>query len=141
MAMGAAGAPRGAERLQELEQENAELREQLRKYAAAQTVTRGAVMQAAQEREATERIAHQLVVEEQATRAAVEVQTGNTSFAGIMQIVNFFVLIILLFGLFFWLPREVQSQSRVVPNTSIVAPPGSSVTVPGGTNIIPALAR
>jgi len=139
MAMEAAGAPNGAGRMEELERENAELREQLRRYAAAQTVAKGAVMQAEHEREATARIAHQLVVEEQATRAAVEVQTGNTSFAAIMQIINVFLLVILLIGLFFWLPREVYSQSREAaptPNVNVIQPaPG------GGTRIIPAPAR
>jgi len=123
--------------MEDLERENAELREQLRRYAAAQTVAKGAVIQAAQEKEATARIAHQLVVEEQATRAAVEVQTGNTSFAAIMQIINVFLLVILLVGLFFWLPREVYSQSRqATPNVNVIQP-----NTGGGTRIIPAPAR
>jgi hypothetical protein len=110
-----------AGRIDELERENQSLREQLRQYAAQATVARGAIMEAATEKEATARMAHQAVVEERATRAAVEVQGSNIGFSVVLQIINFFLLLILTFGLFVWLPREVEARIPR-PAPTVVAP-------------------
>ena len=86
MAMDAARpAAYNAGRVEELQRENDALREQLRQYAAQQAVARGAIVEATQEKEATARIAHQVAVEELATRTAVEVQGQNLGFSVMMQ--------------------------------------------------------
>jgi hypothetical protein len=114
-----------AARIEELQRENQTLREQLQSYAAQQTVVRGALTEAAHEKEATARIAHQVAVEERATRTAVEVQNSTLGFAAIMQIVSFFILLIMIIGMFVWLPREIER--RVAPSTTIVTPGGTVV--------------
>jgi hypothetical protein len=125
MAMGASRPAIGTDRLAELQRENEELREQLRQYAAQATVARGAIREAVHEKEATAKIAHQVAVEEQATRTAVEVQGSNIGLAVIMNILNFFLLLILAVGLFAWLPREIEN--RVAPSQTVVTTPGSTV--------------
>ena len=117
----------GPDRITALEQENAALRDQLRRFTNQAKVTQGAIIEAASEKEAAARIAHQTVVEERATRAAVEVQGSNIGFTVVMQVLNFFLMVILLFGLFVWLPKTVEGQSRPAP----------TISVPGGTTVIP----
>ena len=116
MAMGASNPGYIPGRLEELQRENERLREQLRRTTAQATVATGAIQEAVQEKEATARIAHQVAVEERATRAAVEVQGSNLGLSLILQILNFTMLIIMLVGLFAWLPREIQARSN--PNNS-----------------------
>ena len=111
-------------RLEELQRENDELRDQLRRYAIQATVTRSAISDASTEKEATARIAHQVAVEERATRAAVEVQGSTLSFGVVMQVLNFFMLLVLLLGMLVWLPRELEN--RVHP-TVVNTVPGSVV--------------
>jgi hypothetical protein len=113
-----------AARIDELQRENETLKEQVRALAVQQNVVRGALSEAHHEKEATARIAHQVTVEERATRTAVEVQNNSLSFAVVMQMLNFFVLVVLAAGLFVWLPREMER--RVSPPTTIVTP-GSTV--------------
>ena len=117
-----------ASQLEELRRENQALREELRRYSAQQTVARGAIVEAAHEKEATARIAHQVAVEERATRTAVEVQANNLNFSLMMQVINFFLLVVLAIGLFAWLPQQIENR---MPHT-VVAPtaPGSAVVVP-----------
>lgn len=124
MAMGSANPGYLAGRLEELEQENTALREQVRRLSVQQTVTRGAVVEAAQERAVTERLAHQVAVEERATRTAVEVQGNTIGFGVILQILNFLMLFVLIFGIFVWLPRDLASRA-----TSRVVLPNGTVTV------------
>jgi hypothetical protein len=116
-------------RLEELQRENDLLREQLRRNSAQATVARGAISEAMTEKEVTARLAHQVTVEERATRAAVEVQGSNIGFSVILQIMNFLMLIVLLVGLFVWLPREIQT--RVTPSAVVNTVPG------GGTIVVP----
>ena len=87
-----------------------------------QTAVRNAVIEATGEREAAERLAHQVVVEERATRTAVEVHGNTIGFAAIMQILNFFLLLIVAFGLFVYVPREMDRR---------LAPPSNTVVTPG----------
>ena len=118
-----------AARIDELQRENEQLRQQLRTYAAEQTVVRGALSEAAHEKDATARIAHQVAVEERATRTAVEVQGSSIGFSVIMQILSFFLLLILAVGLFVWLPGEVER--RLARNTTrVIAPTPNSIVVP-----------
>ena len=117
-----------AGRMAELQKENDELREQLRRFAAHSTVTRGALQEAMHEKETTAKLAHQVTAEERATRAAVEVQGNNIGLSVILQVLNFFMLLILVFGLFVWLPNEVER--RVDRPNPVVAPDGT-VVVPG----------
>ncbi len=128
MAMGAAdpaySAGRDDARLQELQRENETLREQLRRLAAQHTVARGALTEAAAEKDAAERIAHQVVVEERATRAAVEVAGSGISTTVVFQILNFFMLLVLLVGLFAWLPRAVADR---IPGPTTVTTPGTVI--------------
>lgn len=128
MAMDPAGSGYVTGRVEELQRENETLREQLRRAGAQQTVARGALHEAVGEKEASARLAHQVAVEERATRAAVEVQSGNVGLSVILQILNFFMLLILLFGLFVWLPREVET--RLKPAVSVVNPSAGTVTTP-----------
>ncbi len=116
----------GTPRTEELQRENETLREQLRAYAAQQAAIRSAMQEAVGEREATERIAHQMTVEERATRSAVEVQGNTIGFAVIMQIINFFMLLVLIFGMFVYVPSEV---ARRVGTTSTVVTPAQPGTV------------
>jgi hypothetical protein len=116
-------------RLEELQRENETLKEQLRRAAVQTTVARGAISDAITEKETTARLAHQVSVEERATRAAVEVQGNNIGFSVILQIMNFLMLIVLLVGLFVWLPREIQT--RVTPSAVVNTVPG------GGTIVVP----
>jgi hypothetical protein len=111
-------------RLEELQRENAELRERLR-FAVAQS--HSAVSGAIQEKETTERLAHQVAVEERATRAAVEVQGSSLSFAVVLQVINFFLLLTLMCGLFLWLPQRLAAS---LPGTAPVVAPSGSVVVP-----------
>jgi hypothetical protein len=116
-------------RLEELQRENERLREQLRRTAAQATVATGAIQEAVYEKEATARIAHQVAVEERATRAAVEVQGSNLGLSLILQILNFTMLVIMLVGLFAWLPREIQN--RATPSTIVnTAPAPGTVVIP-----------
>jgi len=114
-----------AARIEELQRENETLKEQLRSYATQQTVVRGALSEAAHEKEATARMAHQVAVEERATRTAVEVQGSTIGFAAVMQIISFFILLILMLGMFVWLPREIER--RVTPSTTVVTPGGTII--------------
>lgn len=118
-----------AARADELQRENERLREQLRGMTVQQTAIRNAALEANGEREATERLAHQVVVEERATRTAVEVHGNTIGFAAIMQILNFFLLLIVAFGLFVYVPREMDR--RLAPPSNTVVTPGSSVVIPG----------
>ena len=129
MAMGASNPGFIPGRLEELQRENETLREQLRRSAATATVARGAINEAMTEKEVTARLAHQVAIEERATRAAVEVQGNNLGFSVILQVMNFLMLIVLLVGLFVWLPREIQT--RVTPSAVVNTVPG------GGTVVIP----
>jgi hypothetical protein len=113
-----------AGRITELERENETLREQLRQYAAQATVARGAISEATSEKEATARMAHQVAVEERATRAAVETQSSSLGLSVILQIITFFLVLIVAFGLFVWLPREVEARS------------GKTVITPGGVTTV-----
>lgn len=129
MAMGASNPGFVPGRLEELQRENERLREQLRRTAAQATVATGAIQGAVQEKEATARIAHQVAVEERATRAAVEVQGSNLGLSLILQILNFMMLIVMLVGLFAWLPREIEARST--PSTVVnTAPVPGTVVVP-----------
>lgn len=119
----------GSARLEELQRENDQLREQIRAYAAQHANIRNALQEAAGEREAAERLAHQVTVEERATRTAVVAQGSNIGFAVVMQIINFFILLILIFGMFVYVPREVER--RVGPaSTTVVTPAPGTVTIP-----------
>ncbi|MCC2672896.1 MAG: hypothetical protein K0Q72_5368 [Armatimonadetes bacterium] len=129
MAMGASNPGFVPGRLEELQRENETLKEQLRRAAVQTTVARGAISDAITEKETTARLAHQVSVEERATRAAVEVQGNNIGFSVILQIMNFLMLIVLLVGLFVWLPREIQT--RVTPSAVVNTVPG------GGTIVVP----
>jgi hypothetical protein len=127
MAMGASNPGYVPGRLEELQRENERLREQLRRTAAQATVATGAIQEAVQEKEATARIAHQVAVEERATRAAVEVQGSNLGLSLILQVLNFMMLIVLLVGLFAWLPREIQARSTPSTIVNTVPAPGTVV--------------
>lgn len=127
MAMEASNPGFSAGRLEELQKENQLLREQLRRTAAQATVAHGAFQEAVQEKETTARLAHQVAVEERATRAAVAVQGNNLGLSLILQILNFMMLIVLLVGLFAWLPRELEARSG--PST-IVNTPAPGVVAP-----------
>ena len=129
MAMGAPNTAFTAGRMEELQRENEELREQLRRLAAQQTVVKGALNEAANEKEATARMAHQVAVEERATRAAVEVQGNSIGFALILQILSFFVLLLVAFGVFAWLPREIESRVPRAAST-VVNPAPNTIVVP-----------
>ena len=131
MAMDMANAAGPSERLAALQQENAELREQLRRAAAERQVARGAIHDAVQEKEIAARLAHQVTVEERATRTAVEVQGSSVGLSITLQVINFLLLLTLLVGVFFWLPGELETHLR--PATQIVTPAGTGTT----TTIIP----
>jgi len=126
MAMDASNPGYLAGRLDELQRENAELRERLRGAAVQQRVVGGAITEAVHEKEATARMAHQVTVEERATRAAVEVQGNSINLSVILQILNFFMLLVLLLGMFFWLPGAIADRmprsTTVYPNAGIVVP-------------------
>ena len=128
MAMGTPNTAFTAGQIAELQRENEELREQLRRVAAQQTVVAGAISGAAQEREVATRMAHQVAVEERATRAAVEVQGNSLGMALILQILSFFLLVLLTFGLFAWLPRELEN--RMARPTTVVSPGGGTIVTP-----------
>ena len=128
MAMGTPNTAFTAGQVAELQRENEELREQLRRVAAQQTVVAGAISGAAQEREVATRMAHQVAVEERATRAAVEVQGNSIGFAVILQVLSFLLLVLLAIGLFAWLPRELDAR---FPRA------GTTVVSPAGTTVIP----
>jgi hypothetical protein len=129
MAMDAARQPaQGTGRIEELARENQALREQLRQYAAAQSVARGAIVEAVSEKEAAARIAHQVAVEERATRTAVEVQSHNLSFSVWMQLINFFLLLILAIGLFAWLPQQIADR---MPHAVVAPAAPGTVVIPG----------
>lgn len=130
MAMNPAQPVSAAVRMEALERENAELREQLRRATAQQVVTRGAILEASQERADTVRVAHQVAVEERATRAAIAVQGNTIGTAVVLQIVNFFLLLVLAVGLYFWLPREISAR---VPSQATVFQQG----YPNGTVVVP----
>ena len=119
----------GSKRTEELERENETLREQLRAYASQQASVRGAMHEAVGEREATERLAHQMTVEERATRSAVEVQGNTMGFAVMVQIINFFMLLVLIIGMFIYVPSEVAR--RIGTPSTVVAPAPGTVVVPG----------
>jgi hypothetical protein len=87
-------------------------------------VARGAISEAATEKEATARMAHQVAVEERATRAVVETQASSLGLSVILQIITFFLVLIVAFGLFAWLPREVEARS------------GRTVITPGGVTTV-----
>lgn len=131
--MGASNPLFAAGQLEQLQRENEELKNQLRRFSAAQTVTRGALMEAAQEKEATARIAHQVVVEERATRAVVAVQGSTVSLAVILQFLSLLVLLVLTAGIFFWLPREIVARTAPATSMSIVSPgmAPTRVIIPG----------
>jgi len=125
--MGASTPGFSAGRVEELQRENEALREQLRRSNARDVVAHGAFQGAVQEKETTARLAHQVAVEERATRAAVEVQGNNLGLSLVLQIMNFMMLIVLLVGLFAWLPREIEARSR--PST-IINTPGQPAFAP-----------
>jgi hypothetical protein len=125
MAMGASRPAVDSSRLEELQQENDTLREQMRQYAAQATVGKGALSEAVHEKEAAAKIAHQVMVEEQATRTAVEVQGSNIGLAVVVNVLNFFLLLVLLVAVFAWLPREIESH--IGPSQTVVAPSGGVV--------------
>jgi flagellar basal body-associated protein FliL len=127
--MGASNSGYVPGRMEELQRENDRLRDQLRRTAAQVTVASGAIQEAVQEKEATARIAHQVAVEERATRAAVETQGSNLGLSLVLQILNFVMLIIMVVGLFAWLPREIQARSN--PSAIVTTTPAP------GTVIIP----
>ena len=129
MAMGTPNSAFTAGQVAELQRENEELREQLRRVAAQQTVVSGAISGAAQEREVATRMAHQVAVEERATRAAVEVQGNSIGFAVILQILSFFLLVLLAFGVFAWLPREMENRFPR-PAATVVTPGGGTIVTP-----------
>jgi len=114
-------------RLEELQRENLALREQLRQLAATQTVARGAIVEATHEKEATARIAHQVAVEERATRTAVEIQGQSLGFSLWMQVITFFLLLVLTIGLFAWLPQQIENR---MPHTVVQPAPGGTVVIP-----------
>jgi hypothetical protein len=128
MATEAMGPAHAAGRMEELQRENAELRERLRRLATQSTAARSALQEAVGEREASARLAHQITVEERATRAALEVHGSNTGFSVVLQVLNLFVLLVLAIGLFVWLPREVERRIPAPP----VQAPGGAVIIPGG---------
>lgn len=128
MAMGASSPGFMPGRLEELQRENELLREQLRRTATQATVARGAIQEAVYEKEATARLAHQVAVEERATRAAVEIQGSNIGLSVILQIANFLMLIVILVGLFVWLPREIEARSA--PSTIVNTAPAPGVVIP-----------
>ncbi|MFN3648142.1 MAG: hypothetical protein ACK47B_01075 [Armatimonadota bacterium] len=127
MSIEASGTAYAAGRIQELERENRALQEQLRRLATQQTALRGAMQEVEHEREATTRIAQQVRVEEQATRAAVEVQNSSLNLSVVLQVLNFFMLIVLVCGLFFWLPKAVAASAAAAR---------PSVTTSGGTALV-----
>lgn len=127
MAMGASNSGYVPGRMEELQRENERLREQLRRTAAQVTVATGAIQGAVQEKEATARIAHQVAVEERATRAAVETQGSNLGLSLVLQVLNFMMLIIMVVGLFAWLPREIQARSN--PSTIVTTSPAPGTVV------------
>src|SRR3712207_2557767 len=102
-------------RIDELQRENQELREQLRRVSVQQTVARNALQEAVGEKEAAAKLAHAVTVEERATRAAVEVQGNNIGLSVILQALNFFLLLITLICMFTWLPRTLED--RLKPGT------------------------
>ncbi len=116
-----------AGRLDELQRENEALRDQVRRLTVHTQVTRGAIMEAAQEREVAERMAHHVVVEEQATRAAVAVQGNTLGFGVVLGIMNFFLTLLIAFGLFVWLPNEIATRFRPATTTTVI---------PGGGTVI-----
>jgi hypothetical protein len=129
MAMGASSPGFSAGQVEELTRENAALREQIRRATATNTVAHGAFQEAVTEKETTARLAHQVAVEERATRAAVEVQGNNLGLSLVLQIMNFMMLIILLVGLFAWLPREIEARSG--PSSTVITTPGQpGIVVP-----------
>jgi hypothetical protein len=127
MAMEARQPAFNAGRLEEIQRENEELREQLRRYQAAQAVARGAILEATHEKDATARIAHQVAVEERATRTAVEVQAQNLNYSLILQVIHLLLLVVVAIGLFGWLPRELESR---VPQTVVAPSAGAPIVVP-----------
>lgn len=128
MAMGASKPGFAAGRVEELQRENEALREQLRRASIHNTVTQGAFQDALTEKETTARLTHQVAVEERATRAAVEVQGNNLGLSLVLQIMNFMMLIILLVGLFAWLPREIEGRSG--PSTIVNTPGQPGIVAP-----------
>lgn len=116
-------------RLEELERENAALREQIRRAATQQVVSRGALAEAVQEKEVAARIASQVAAEERATRAAVEVQGSSIGFSLVLQVLNFLMLVTLIGGLYFWLPTTLENRLR--PATVITGSTSGTVVVPG----------
>jgi len=109
-----------------LRQENQRLQEQLRKFATNEKAARGALSTASAEREATEKLAHQVVVQERVTHEAIASQGGSLGLSVILQIVNSLLLIVMLVGVFAWLPKEL---SRITtPASSTIMMPGGSVS-------------
>lgn len=129
MALGASRPGYSAGGVDELQRENAELREQLRRLSTAQVVAQGAVQEAEHEKEATMRMAGAVTAEERATRTVVEGQSGSLGLSVVLQILSFFVLLIILFGMFAWMPGEISR--RASPTTVIGSP------VPGVTTVRP----
>ena len=127
MAMKTVSPNHSAGRLEALQRENDQLREQLRRLALQQNVARDALHDAVQEKETAARLAHTFAAEERATRAAVEVTGNNLGLSLILQILNFFVLLVLAIGLFVWLPNEVE---RRIDRPAVVTGTGGAIVTP-----------
>lgn len=127
MSMGAVDPAFAAGRLDELQRENNQLKEQLRRLATQSTVAQGALREAVAEKETAANLVHHVAVEERATRAAVEVQSSAMNMAAIVQFVNFLLLLVISLGLFAWLPGEIGKRVNGPSPSAVVAPAGTTI--------------
>lgn len=111
--------------IESLRAENDQLRAQVKQLAARQQTAQGALSTASAEREATERLAHSVVTQERVTHEAISAQGGSLGLSVLLQILNFLMLLLVLLGIFFWLPGAVANR---IPNTPQVVVPGAVST-------------
>ena len=94
-------------RLEELEKENGHLRRELISLRAERDVARGAAQSAMAERVAAQELTGRLAAEERMTQQVLAEQSSNLNFVNVMLLLTFVTSLLMLLGLFLWLPARV----------------------------------
>ena len=116
-------------RVEELEKENGHLRRELQALRAERDVARGAVQSALAERVAAQELTGRLAAEERVTQQVLAEQSSNLSFVNVMLLLTFGTSLLMLLGLFLWLPARVAGEVQA-RRTTVVAAPAATAPAP-----------
>jgi hypothetical protein len=82
------------------------------------------------ERVAAQELTGRLAAEERVTQQVLAEQSSNLSFVNVMLLLTFLTSLLVMLGLFLWLPARVAGEVQAPRTTMVTTPPATAPAPP-----------